>query len=124
MYSRFAYLCLDPTFTPDPYIRSLRWAYFLEEATGLLHLAKVSIDAIGMTNFKLTVVGDMEPATPEIVQRYASIVYTGSIYRQAYFPSQIPVVEAPVFAYPSSSSSSPAYVASSSSTLNHAQNSN
>ncbi len=108
MYSRFAYLCLDPTYVPNPYVRSLRWAYFLEESTAALHIAQVTIDYVGTTNFKLTVAGNMEPAAPEIVQRYASIVYTGSIYRQAYFPTQIPVVEAPVYA----TSSSPAYVPS------------
>lgn len=95
---------------PNPYMRNLRWAYFLEESTATLHVAQVTIDYVGTTNFKLTVAGNMEPAAPEIVQRYASIVYTGSIYRQAYFPAQIPMVEAPMYA--TSSSHSPAYVPS------------
>ena len=108
-------------YLPNPYNRNLRWAYFMEESTATLHLADVSIDFIGMSNVKLTVVGNMRPATPDIVYRYASIAYTGSVYRQANFPTQIPVVEAPVIATPSSSSSSSAYVASA---LNHPQNSN
>lgn len=87
----------------------------------MLHMANVSIDYVGMSSFKLTVVGNMEPASPEIVQRYASIVYTGSIYRQAYFPAQIPMVEAPVFATTASSSPS-AYVPLS--TQNHHHNHN
>ena len=104
VYSRYAYLCLDPTFIPDPYNRSLRWAYFLEESTARLHIVKVSVDLVGLTNFKFTVAGDMEPAAPEIVQRYASIAYTSAIYRQTYFPVQIPMTEAPVIAAASSSS--------------------
>lgn len=104
VYSRYAYLCLDPTFVPDPYNRSLRWAYFLEESTARLHIVKVSVDLVGLTNFKFTVAGDMEPAAPEIVQRYASIAYTSAIYRQTYFPVQIPMTEAPVIAAASSSS--------------------
>lgn len=94
--SRFAFLSLDPTYVPNPYDYRTKFAYFLQESTGRLFMAKVTIDLASPTASKMTVVGDMEPAIPEICLRYASIVYTGIVCRPTYYPPHYPMTEAPV----------------------------
>jgi len=102
---RFMFLCVEPLYVPDKYNPRIRFGYFLEENSAVLHIAQVSIEPAGFGKALVTLCGAFEPALPPTCVRYAALAYNNALFR-----SEWPMKE-PVAMGMSSAYASPGYVA-------------